>query len=75
MEMRGPGSGVLEFEIEDQGDRRVLRATAYWHPAGPAGLIYWYSLLPVHAFLFRGMTAAIAKRAEKKEGEPVKAGS
>ena len=75
MEMRGPGSGVLEFEIEDQGDRRVLRATAYWHPAGPAGLIYWYSLLPVHAFLFRGMTAAIAKRAEKKEGEPVQAGS
>jgi uncharacterized protein YbjT (DUF2867 family) len=57
MEMRGPGSGV--------------KATAYWHPAGPAGLIYWYSLLPVHAFLFRGMTAAIAKRAEKKEGEPL----
>jgi hypothetical protein len=28
-------------------------------------------LLPVHAFLFRGMTAAIAKRAEKKEGEPL----
>lgn len=71
MEMRGPGSGVLEFEIDDQGDHRVLRATAYWHPAGPAGLIYWYSLLPVHAFLFRGMTAAIAKRAEKKEGEPL----
>lgn len=71
MEMRGPGSGVLEFEIDDLGDHRVLRATAYWHPAGPAGLIYWYSLLPIHAFLFRGMTSAIAKRAEKKEGEPV----
>ncbi len=69
MEMRGPGSGVLEFEIEDEGDHRVLRATAYWHPAGPAGLIYWYSLLPVHAFLFRGMTSAIARRAEKKEQE------
>lgn len=67
MEMRGPGSGVLEFDIDEQGDQRVLRATAYWHPAGPAGLIYWYSLLPVHAFLFRGMTSAIAKRAEKKE--------
>ena len=75
MEMRGPGSGVLEFEIEDREDHRVLRATAYWHPAGPAGLIYWYSLLPVHAFLFRGMTAAIAKRAEKKDSAPVKASS
>ena len=73
MEMRGPGSGVLEFEIDDLGDHRVLRATAYWHPAGPAGLIYWYSLLPVHAFLFRGMTSAIAKRAEKKEGIALKA--
>ena len=69
MEMRGPGSGVLEFEIDEEGERRVLRATAYWHPAGPAGLIYWYSLLPVHAFLFRGMTSAIAKRAERKEDE------
>ncbi len=69
MEMRGPGSGVLEFEIDEEGERRVLRATAYWHPAGPAGLIYWYSLLPVHAFLFRGMTSAIAKRAERNEGE------
>jgi uncharacterized protein YbjT (DUF2867 family) len=69
MEMRGPGSGVLEFEIDEEGEHRVLRATAYWHPAGPAGLIYWYSLLPVHAFLFRGMTSAIAKRAERKEDE------
>jgi uncharacterized protein YbjT (DUF2867 family) len=75
MEMRGPGSGVLEFEIEDDGDQRVLRATAYWHPAGPAGLIYWYSLLPVHAFLFRGMTSAIAKRAEKKEQEAISVSS
>jgi uncharacterized protein YbjT (DUF2867 family) len=75
MEMRGPGSGVLEFEIRDRGDHRVLQATAYWHPAGPAGLIYWYSLLPIHAFLFRGMTSAIAKRAEKKEAEPVNVSS
>jgi uncharacterized protein YbjT (DUF2867 family) len=64
MEMRGPGSGVLEFVIRDKGDCRTLSATAYWHPAGPAGLIYWYALLPVHAFLFRGLTAAVAKRAE-----------
>ena len=67
MEMRGPGSGVLEFVIRDRGDYRTLGVTAYWHPAGPAGLMYWYSLLPVHAFLFRGLTAAIAKRAEKKD--------
>jgi hypothetical protein len=67
MEMRGPGSGVLEFVIRDKEDHRMLSATAYWHPAGPAGLIYWYTLLPVHTFLFRGLTAAIAKRAEKDD--------
>jgi len=65
MEMRGPGAGVLEFVIRDRGDYRILSATAYWHPAGPAGLAYWYALLPVHAFLFRGLTAAIAKRAQE----------
>ncbi len=65
MEMRGPGSGVLEFVIRDRNDQRTLNVTAYWHPAGPAGLIYWYALLPVHAFLFRGLSAAIARRAEK----------
>ncbi|MGI9249512.1 MAG: DUF2867 domain-containing protein [Woeseiaceae bacterium] len=68
MEMRGPGSGVLEFEIHDRREYRRVTATAYWHPAGPPGLLYWYALLPVHAFLFRGLTAAIAKRAEKKGG-------
>ncbi len=64
MEMRAPGSGVLEFEILDRGERRAVRATAYWHPAGPLGLLYWFALLPLHRVLFRGLTAAIARRAE-----------
>jgi uncharacterized protein YbjT (DUF2867 family) len=70
MEMRGPGSGVLEFVIRDKGDYRTLNITGYWHPAGPAGLIYWYILLPAHGFAFRGLTAAIAHRAEKFD-EPI----
>ncbi len=64
MEMKGPGAGVLEFVIRDLGDRRTVSATAYWHPAGPPGLIYWYLLLPAHLFLFKGLTRAIARRAE-----------
>ncbi len=67
MEMKGPGSGVLEFIIRDKGDHRVVRATAYWHPAGPAGLFYWYVCLPAHLFLFKGLTQQIAKRAEQSE--------
>ena len=65
MEMRAPGAGVLEFEIRDLGERRTISATAYWHPGGPPGLIYWYLLLPAHLFLFRGLVSAIARQAER----------
>jgi uncharacterized protein YbjT (DUF2867 family) len=66
MEMKAPGAGVLEFVIRDLGETRTVSATAYWHPAGPAGLIYWYMLLPAHLFLFKGLTRAIARRAENE---------
>jgi uncharacterized protein YbjT (DUF2867 family) len=63
--MRAPGAGVLEFEILplDGGLTRVT-ATAYWHPAGVLGLIYWYSLEPAHRVVFDGMTREITRRAE-----------
>jgi hypothetical protein len=59
MEMKSPGAGVLEFVITDHGDHREVSATAYFHPAGVWGLLYWYALIPAHAFIFRGMTRAI----------------
>ena len=40
-----------------------MTATAYWHPAGVAGLAYWYALVPAHLFIFRGLTRAIMRRA------------
>ncbi len=67
MEMRAPGAGVLEFEIEQKGAGSRIRATAYWHPAGVWGLLYWYALWPFHSFLFAGLTKAIARRAEQGE--------
>ncbi len=62
--MRAPGAGVLEFDLtpEDAGTR--VTATAYWHPAGLWGMLYWYALVPAHRFIFAGMTRAIARRAE-----------
>jgi uncharacterized protein YbjT (DUF2867 family) len=65
MGMKAPGAGVLEFAIdpENEGHTRVS-VTAYWHPAGIWGLIYWYALAPFHDILFRGMTRNIALRAE-----------
>jgi len=67
MEMKAPGAGVLEFVIRDVDGKRRISATAYWHPAGPLGLLYWYALLPAHVFLFKGLTTAIARRAERDE--------
>lgn len=65
MEMKAPGRGVLEFSIVDRDDRREITMTAYWHPAGVWGLLYWYLTLPVHALIFNGTARAIAKGCEQ----------
>lgn len=63
--MKVPGNGVLEFEIEPAvGGPTRIGATAYWHPQGVWGLLYWYALVPAHGFLFKYLTRAIARRAE-----------
>ena len=67
MEMRAPGAGVLEFDIEDEADKRCVTVRAFWHPAGVWGLVYWYVTWPIHRPLFRGMARAIARRAELLE--------
>ncbi len=66
--MRAPGAGILEFEIEPESNGRTrLTVTAYWHPQGVWGLLYWYALVPAHLFIFDRMTSAIARRAEALE--------
>jgi uncharacterized protein YbjT (DUF2867 family) len=66
--MRAPGSGVLEFEVDPEpapappGLTR-LTITAYWHPQGVWGLLYWYALVPAHLFIFRLMARAMLRRA------------
>jgi hypothetical protein len=68
--MRCPGSGVLEFDIEDAGvQQRRLSVTAYWHPRGVWGLLYWYALVPAHLFLFKRWTRVMARRAEAAEAD------
>jgi uncharacterized protein YbjT (DUF2867 family) len=63
MEMKAPGAGVLEFVVRPGagGTGSRVSATAYWHPAGVFGLVYWYSLVPAHLFLFKGLTRAIQR--------------
>jgi hypothetical protein len=69
--MKAPGSGILEFEIEPVAPSRSrITVTAYWHPKGVWGLLYWAAFIPFHLFIFRGMTNAIARRAEALENAP-----
>ncbi|MDJ0938841.1 MAG: DUF2867 domain-containing protein [Woeseiaceae bacterium] len=66
MDMKAPGAGVLEFSIEDTGQRRRLTQTAYWQPDGFLGHLYWYVLLPAHGFLFRGAVREVVHRAQRR---------
>ena len=50
-EMKLPGEAWLEFKIKDD----VLIQTATFRPLGLFGRLYWYSVLPFHGFIFRGM--------------------
>lgn len=70
MEMKAPGSGVLELELKQEADHHRIVATAYFHPAGIWGLLYWYLLTPFHWLIFRGLTRAIARRAGSKRDHP-----
>lgn len=63
-EMKLPGRAWLEFEVTPAGGGAVIRQTAVFDPAGLGGLLYWYGVYPLHAFVFRGMLAAIARRAQ-----------
>jgi len=63
-EMRVPGEALLDFRIQAIGDRQcTLRQTAIFEPRGLFGLIYWYSVLPLHGLVFRGMLAGIERDA------------
>jgi len=56
-EMKLPGEAWLEFKIDKNN---VLHQTATFRPLGLWGRIYWYSVLPFHGFIFRGMLRNIA---------------
>ena len=63
-EMRVPGRAWLQWEVTaGSDDSAVVHQTAIFDPAGIAGLAYWYLIYPLHLLVFRGMLAAIVRRA------------
>lgn len=66
-EMRLPGVATLGFEIqpvaEASGGTRLVM-TARFRPRGLLGIAYWYSVVPAHGIVFRGMLRGIVRAAE-----------
>lgn len=56
-EMKLPGEAWLEFKIV--GNMLVQSAT--FRPKGVLGRAYWYSVLPFHGFIFKGLLNELTK--------------
>ena len=57
-EMKLPGEAWLEFRIDDEN---VLHQIATFRPRGLVGRLYWYSIVPLHYFIFGGMIKNLAQ--------------
>jgi uncharacterized protein YbjT (DUF2867 family) len=57
--MKVGGKAWLEFRIVGN----TLVQTAYHYPKGLMGRIYWFSMLPFHAFIFPDMIRSIVRQA------------
>ncbi|XPV70239.1 MAG: SDR family oxidoreductase [Halarcobacter sp.] len=61
-QMKLPGTAWLEFKIENN----ELIQSAYFYPKGVLGRLYWYSLIPLHYFVFTNMINSIIKKASSE---------
>lgn len=68
-EMLLPGRAWLEFEVTEKDSGSLIRQTAIYDPVGLFGLLYWYSIYPLHQFIFNGMLQGIAEAAQSEERE------
>lgn len=64
-EMRLPGRAWLKFEVDPEPGGARIRQIAIFEPRGLPGTLYWYSIWPLHALVFRGMMAGIARAARR----------
>jgi len=71
-EMKLPGEALLTFGIRkaDPGATgSLLIQEARFKPKGLLGLLYWYTVLPLHVLVFSGMLKGIRRAAEAASSE------
>jgi hypothetical protein len=59
--MKVPGRAWLVFEVAQEEGQTLVRQTALFDPMGTFGLVYWYTLFPLHEFVFAGMLRNICR--------------
>ena len=71
-EMKLPGIATLSFSLAPADVARAtkLTMTARFRSKGILGLLYWYSVLPLHNLVFGGMLKGIKRLAESHAGTP-----
>lgn len=62
-EMKVPGHAWLQWETVPEGSGTRLVQTALFAPTGLWGMLYWYSLYPVHKVIFSDLINAVARDA------------
>jgi uncharacterized protein YbjT (DUF2867 family) len=65
-ELRAPGDGWMEWEVERYENGALLNQTAFFAPRGLPGFLYWHILDPLHRLVFRGLIRAIKHRSEMR---------
>lgn len=64
-EMKVPGAASLQWEVVPENDGSRLVQTARFVPRGLWGVLYWYSLYPIHKRIFSDLARAIVREAER----------
>jgi uncharacterized protein YbjT (DUF2867 family) len=65
-EMKLPGRAWLEFEVTGDSTGATIRQTATFDAKGVLGRAYWYSVYPLHEFVFGGMLRGIAEKSRSE---------
>lgn len=65
-ELKQPGEAWLEFKMDEEG---IIKQTATFRPLGILGRLYWFSVLPLHTWLLKGMIRKIAENGNIKSAE------
>jgi len=66
-EMKLPGRAWLEFTVDADAHGSTIIQTASFDPLGLTGILYWYSVYPLHEIIFAGMLKTIARKASANQ--------